>query len=119
VLIVDRSSDVRDVLRTVLELRGVQILEATGAHQGLQMARQFHPSLIVLDLESESAEQESVQDQYAVQSQASNAPLVILGNLDRWRQQMPEDRMVAKPYHYGPLVRKIEQLLSHVGPAAS
>jgi len=39
--------------------------------------------------------------------------LVLLGNLRGWRERVPSGEFVAKPYHYGPLIRKIEELLAN------
>ena len=36
---------------------------------------------------------------------------MLLGNLRGWRTLLPQGEFVPKPYHYAPLIRKIEQLL--------
>ena len=51
VLIVDRLSETREVLRTVLERRGLRVYEATEQTEGWKLARQHHPDLIVIDVE--------------------------------------------------------------------
>jgi CheY-like chemotaxis protein len=111
VLIVDRSSDSRAVLRAALERRGIEIFEAREARQGVELARQHQPGVIVLDLEAESADDEQVRDQYDAASRDHDARLVILGRARRYDQVLPKDRVLAKPYHYAPLVRTIERLL--------
>lgn len=111
VLIVDESEDTREVLRAALERRGVQTLEASGARQGIELARRHHPQVIVLDLEADAAGDERVQAQYAAESRDHDARLVVLGRTSRYRQTLPDDRIVSKPYHYAPLVRTIERLL--------
>ena len=112
VLIVDRSDDSRDVFRTVLERRGVVIYEAQGARQGLEMLRRHRPEVVVLDLESEAADDASVQAAYGSELASHNAEIVVLGNLHR-PGLSDEAHLVRKPYHYGPLIRKIEQLVEH------
>jgi DNA-binding response OmpR family regulator len=116
VLIVDSSEETREVLRTALERRGVRILAASRARRGLALAQEHHPDLIVLDLEVEDQAGENVSAGFAAQSRADHAPLVLLGTMRR-HQPRPEGEFVAKPYHYGPLVRKIEELLE-AGQAA-
>ena len=110
VLIVDSSEETCEVLQTALERRGVRTLSANQAQQGLQLARQHHPDLIVLDLELDTADPAALSAPFAEQSRTDRAPLVLLGTL---RRQQPADdgEFVAKPYHYGPLIRKIEELL--------
>ena len=111
VLIVDRSEDSRQVLRTVLERRGVQTWEAAEARRGVELARQHHPQVIVLDLEASDAEQEEVREQYQAESQEHDVYLVVLGRSVSYERILPKDRILAKPYHYAPLVRTIESLL--------
>lgn len=109
VLIVDCSEESREVLRTVLGRRGLRILEATEARQGLELARRHHPGVIVLDLETESADDATVRDQYDLQTRREGASLVVLG---RSVHSAPvRGAVVSKPYHFAPLVRKIEELL--------
>lgn len=119
VLIVDRSAESREVLRTVLSRRGVRILEADGAEQGLELCRQHHPEVVVLDLDSSAADDERVRGEYESQADAGASSLVVLGTL---RRQDPAHtspslpgRFVPKPYHYAPLVRTIEELLGAAG----
>ncbi len=112
VLIVDGCEDNREVLGTALRRLGIQTIEATGVEQGLRMAREFHPEVIVLDLESNSAENEEIQNKYDAETLRHNSTLVILGSV---RMRAPESatrKTVTKPYHYAPLIRTIEQLAS-------
>lgn len=114
VLIVDRSEETREVLRTALERRGVQIFATGRGRQGLELAQQHQPDVIVLDLELDCAGGEGFAAPLLEQSQRNRTPLVVLGTA-RFQQSRPADgEFIAKPYHYGPLIRKIEQLLDSV-----
>jgi CheY-like chemotaxis protein len=96
----------------VLERRGVQILEATDARQGLEIVRQQRPEVVVLDLEAATADDALVRAAFESELADHRAELVILGNLRR--SDVTSDQcLVRKPYHYGPLIRKIEQLIEH------
>lgn len=112
VLIVDESAESREVLRTVLEHRGIRTLEAGGAQEGLDLARQHQPDLIVLDLELESNPPE-FPSELAAQA-VHQTPLVLLGNARRKAAGPHVGEFMAKPYHYAPLIRRIEQLLETV-----
>ncbi len=111
VLIVDASVENRVVLQTALERRGMRTMAASQARQGLDLARQHHPDLIVLDLEIESCDLDDVADSFAEHSQVDHASLVILGKLKR-QKPLHQGEYVAKPYHYAPLIRRIEEILS-------
>jgi CheY-like chemotaxis protein len=132
VLIVDGSQETREVLQTVLERRGVRTLAAGRAAKGLEMVRRHHPDLVVLDLEMEGlpAEQFCGAGVTPANSDAGGTPairdagetpapqyqpqFVLLGSLRRQGNDLPGSEFVAKPYQYGPLIRKIEELLDNV-----
>ncbi len=112
VLIVDDSEETREVLQTALERRGMRTFSASRAGRGLELARRHHPDLIVLDLELAPSGPDDLSIPFAEQSRADHTRLVMLGSVRRDREGLPEGEFVAKPYHYGPLIRKIEQLLN-------
>lgn len=116
VLIVDESEESREILRTILERRGWEIVDTAEARQGLKLADNCQPDLIVLDLESLPYEDDGLRDQYDRQSQQSSTPIVLLGTT---RVSQQRRAAVAKPYHYGPLVRTIEALLRQSREAPS
>jgi CheY-like chemotaxis protein len=110
VLIVDQSDDSRDVLRTILARRGVGIYEAPEARQGLELLRRHRPEIVVLDLEAVAADDDEVCAAFQAEMKVRPAEMVVLGNLRDCRCSRPT-HLVRKPYHYGPLIRKIEQLI--------
>lgn len=124
VLIVDQSEESRDVIRTILEPRGINILEAEGADRGLELLREEHPRVVVLDLEIGSGEGNDLQTAFEDESRVNETSLVMLGKVKRVdrsagnpvAQNAPH--VIAKPYHYGPLIRTIEQLLQEPKAAA-
>jgi CheY-like chemotaxis protein len=111
VLIVDGSDETRVVLQTALERRGVRTMAASRAKQGLALAQQHHPDLIVLDLEIDPNGPDDIAAPFAEQSRTDHASLVLLGGVRR-RQPPSQGEYVAKPYHYAPLIRRIEEILS-------
>jgi len=111
VLIVDDHEDAREVLRAALARRGVTILEAAQADDGLTLARRHRPDVIVLDMETQ-CDAPARHGEFADQVRADSARLILLGRAPRCAAPVPADQFVAKPYHYAPLVRKIEELLT-------
>ena len=116
VLIIDGSDDTREVLRTALERRGVEIFEAVRAEQALELARQHHPDLIVLDLEVESDQPGVNLDGFHDELSAHSTPMVLLGSARLNKSALPSGEFISKPYHYGPLIRRIEVLLQERQP---
>jgi DNA-binding response OmpR family regulator len=50
VLIVDDDPIIRHLLQTTLQDEGIQVLTASDGESALQLARQHHPALVVLDM---------------------------------------------------------------------
>lgn len=118
VLLVDRSDDARDVIRTILERRGVEIIEAPSARAGLDLLKLHRPQVVVLDLETEAADDDTIRAAFDDAAAAGQAEMVILGNL---RRDSParDKHVLSKPYHYGPLIEMIEELVRDNAPLAS
>lgn len=120
VLIVDSLEETRAVLQTALAQRGVRTLAASRRSEGLALARRHHPDLIVLDLDvaagsAEGGRQAAVESEFAFAGSEGPTPLVLLGTARRRGAPASGGEFVAKPYHYAPLIRKIEALLEAAG----
>src|ERR1044071_7051421 len=50
VLVAEDSTDTRIMLKRAFELKGYRVFEAADGRQALDMARRYHPSLMVIDL---------------------------------------------------------------------
>ncbi len=111
VLVVDHSDETREVLRSVLQRRGMSILEARAARDGLDLARQHHPDLIVMDLEVETTQGEGVSPEFANGGNGRPTPVIVLGTARRQAESLSGAEFVSKPYHYSALIRRIEELL--------
>jgi DNA-binding response OmpR family regulator len=109
ILVIDRSHETREVLRLALERRGLRVLAATDSSVGWAMARLHHPEIVVFDLDSDDLAKPSVRE-FAASIQQQRGTLVILGN-PALESNFPVGEFIAKPYHYKPLVLKIEELL--------
>ena len=110
VLIVDQSEDSRETLRLVLRKRGVQTFEADEGLSGLQMARNHSPDVIVLDVD-EIGDDLDLYEEFAGHAEQDCASLVAIGTARVSKTRSPGE-FVAKPYQYGPLIRKIGELLA-------
>ncbi len=109
VLIVERSGEIREVLRAALQRRGWQIYEASRADLGLELARRHQPDLVVLDLDEQPAGAEALSGEFSRSKSAEPTPVILIGTV-RSTRAIP-GAFIAKPYHYQPLISKIEQLL--------
>ena len=101
------------MLCTALARRGVSTLEASDSDEVFALVQQHRPTVVVVDLEFDRVSEDAFCDQFAAQSQ--QAPLVVLSRVRGPRSGTPsvghDAEFFGKPYHYGPLLRKIEELL--------
>jgi CheY-like chemotaxis protein len=114
VLIVDKSEENREVLRTVLERHGVRIITASRTKEGADLARRLQPDVIVLDTEQETADLNIFTGEDGENSENRRPSLILLGRTRRKPEQMPAGEFFSKPYHYGPLIRRIEEILDTI-----
>jgi len=111
ILIVDSSAEARDILSTLLRRQGAETIKAAGPSCATALLRQKTPDLIVFDVESStSSSQEETLDLGRLAS-LSDTPIVVLGTTKRQIGPLTTEQFVSKPYHYGPLIRRIESLL--------
>jgi DNA-binding response OmpR family regulator len=110
-LIVDESAECREVLRTALERGGAKTVEAVTAAEGLAAFRSQAPDLVILDVSEDGREWDSTA---ALQEAAGETatPIVILATARRADPTGNGIHYVQKPYHFAPLIRRIEGLLS-------
>ncbi len=111
VLIVDRSEESREVLQTALARRGVSTYATGAAVQGASLAREHHPDLVVIDLDVDDTAAEALSCPLGDDESGGPVPVVLLGGVRRNLDRFPGGEFVPKPYHYGPLIRRIEELL--------
>jgi DNA-binding response OmpR family regulator len=110
VLIVDRSRESRDLLGSLLARQGTEVLEARGAARGAQIADDQRPDLIVVDAEA-AVNGDDGAGRLAAAAARNACPIVVLGTFRRSATPFGAGEFVAKPYHYGALIRRIEELL--------
>ena len=110
VLIVDRSADTREVLRTALARQGVRVFEASACPQGVSIANEQHPDVIVVDVEDVNEAMPAAVEDFSGETGSQDTPIVILGTA-RQKKTAEGSDFFTKPYHYAPLIRTIEQRL--------
>ncbi|HYG10366.1 MAG TPA: response regulator [Pyrinomonadaceae bacterium] len=50
VLVVDDSSDIRELMRMILQMKNCLVIEAVNGQEAVELAPQVHPNLILMDL---------------------------------------------------------------------
>ena len=113
VLIVDGSEETREVLQTALNRRGVQTFTAKHATEGVELDRLHKPDLIVLDLEADDVNLEQAYPPFWADREDDSTPIILLGSLRRNQPRIHGSEIVSKPYHFAPLIRRIEEILNN------
>ena len=110
VLIVDALEETRDVLTTALERRGVRALAFPTSKRAAATARTTRPDLVIFDVEAEVVPPRQALDAFAKDAELDETPIVAIGTA-RFEAPSGEETFISKPYHFAPLLEKIEALL--------
>jgi DNA-binding NtrC family response regulator len=108
VVIVGPSADCREVLTAALAQRGLATFAAGQAQTALRLIREHEPDVVVLDGDSADANDGRIQAELEEQLAARHTPLIVLGCV-RGQKLLPR-QVLAKPYHFAPLVHTIQEL---------
>jgi CheY-like chemotaxis protein len=112
VLIVDESPESREILRTLLARRGAATLEATRPDQAAELTELHRPDLILFDADCDHSSSGAATESLKAAANRNDTPIVILGTVRSAQKHPASGQIVSKPYHYGPLIRKIDDLLA-------
>ncbi len=119
VLIVDQSAESREVLSALLARNGTSSIEASRAAEAVSLAEQLRPQLIVLDADSDSTCERQALRELTAAARRTNTPIVLLGKITGAEIAFDPSELLAKPYHYGQLIRRIESVLQQRRAAAA
>ena len=117
ILVVDDEPDLLSVLKFGLEVEGYDVLEASDGEQGLEMARQHVPDLLVLDLMLPRMDGYKVCRALKFDERFRRIPIFILsarsGETDRrLALDLGADDYITKPYDMKDLVGRIRARLA-------
>jgi CheY-like chemotaxis protein len=106
VLVVDGLSETEEVLRAVLEPRGLSVDRIRSAATE-QLAAKRRPSVMVLHVDEEPAPA-------TAPAGWQNVPRILIGaaKLDEGCEAAVGEYHLEQPFHYGELIRTIERLLA-------
>ncbi len=106
VLVVDGLSETEEVLRAVLEPRGLSVDRIRSAATD-ELASKRRPSVMVLHVDEDPAPA-------AAPAGWQNDPRIVIGStkVNDAGDTATEDHYLEQPFQYGELIRTIERLLS-------
>ena len=120
ILVVDDEADLLTVLKIGLETEGYDVLTASDGEQGLALARQFMPDLMVLDLMLPRMDGYKVCRALKFDDRYKKIPIFILsarsGETDRrLALELGADEFHSKPYDMRELVARVRTRLAARG----
>ena len=116
ILVVDDEADLVSVLRFGLEAEGFEVISASDGEQGLNLAREAGPALMLLDLMLPKLDGYKVCRALKFDERYRTMPIFILsarsGEDDRrLALEMGADAFITKPYEMKALVARIRARL--------
>jgi two-component system, OmpR family, response regulator len=112
VLVADDDTLVRSVLRVSLTRSGYTVLEASRAEEVLDVTREFHPALVILDVNMPGGSLHDTLTKLRLQSPRP-AVLVLSGESERPDGLTePDDDFARKPIGHEELLSRIDSLLT-------
>jgi DNA-binding response OmpR family regulator len=116
VLAIDDENDVLLIIKTALQSEGYEVLTATNGFDGLAIAEDQRPSLILLDLMMPEMDGMEVLKKLKESKVTDDIPVVILTGLsDRGKIREALDKgtsyYIVKPFEYQDLVSKVKLAL--------
>lgn len=116
ILLVEDDRTVQLLLKTVLEKAGYQVLSALDGMQGIMMARQQTPDLIILDLMMPAGGGASVLDRVRTLATTMSTPVLVYSAMpdaerDQKVQTGPITKVLKKPAPPAEILAAVQSLL--------
>jgi two-component system response regulator RpaA len=116
ILVVEDEANIQLLLRTNLEKAGYQVFSAVDALQGVAMARQVAPNLIILDVMMPAGGGESVFERVKMISMTMHIPIIIHSACPRAEIEykipnLQDTEIITKPASPSEVVAAVKKLL--------
>ncbi len=121
VLVIEDEQPILRFLRASLAAEGYRVIESTSGEEGLRLAAQQPPDLVILDLGLPGIDGQEVLSRLR---EWLRAPIVILSARDQEKQKVAAldagaDDYVTKPFGIGELLARMRTALRHANQATS
>ncbi len=116
ILVVDDSATDQYALRSILEKNGYQVSVANDGRQGVEMARQLHPDLILMDVVMPDLNGFQATRELTRGEETSGIPVIMVTSKDAttdtvWAKRQGAQDYVVKPAREKDLLQRITRLL--------
>lgn len=115
ILIVEDQEDVAQLIDVVLKNEGYTVAIARDGAQGLMLARDWKPDLILMDIMLPGVDGGKLISRLRKEPETRNLPIVAMSASRTLRDRTPEleaDALLAKPFDVDALLVQVQFLLS-------
>ncbi len=116
ILIVDDEADIIEILQFVLESRGYECITATDGEEGLRLARESNPDLIILDVMMPKINGYKISRLLKYDSKYKDIPILMITARSQEEDKLigeetGADEYITKPFQVDYVVEKVESYL--------
>jgi DNA-binding response OmpR family regulator len=118
ILCIEDEPEMIDLIRLILSRRGFDVYGASGGEEGIQMIRQMHPDLVLLDLMMPDMDGWEVYQQMKAEASTRDIPVIVVTakaqNIDKvlGLHIAKVDDYIAKPFGPQELMDSVDKVLS-------
>jgi two-component system response regulator VicR len=115
---IEDEPEMIDLIQLILNRRGFEVVGASGGKEGLQLVRDTHPDLVLLDLMMPDMDGWEVYQQMKAEESTRNIPVIIVTakaqNIDKvlGLHIAKVDDYIAKPFGPQELIDSVEKVLN-------
>lgn len=116
ILSVDDSATIRSIIRRMLLPYNCELIEATDGLEGLEMARELNPDLIILDIDMPRMNGLEVLMNLRNDDQSKSTPVFMLTSKSKEKNvriaiKLGVKAFIGKPFKRDELIEKIQHVL--------
>jgi two-component system cell cycle response regulator DivK len=120
ILVVEDNDKNRKLVRDVLTFKGYEIIEAETGEEGVRLAQERHPSLVLMDIRLPGIDGIEALRQLRAEEATREIPIMAMtaSVMTADRQKITDagfDAFQSKPLKVSDFVAAVEQLLDHPG----
>ena len=122
VLVVDDEEHIADVIALVLEEEGYRVLRALNGEDGLALAREHRPDLVITDLMMPRVDGDGLIAELRTDPSLRAAPILVVSCIKPPGIRGRVEGYLAKPFEIDDMVEQVRRLCpikSNEGPRAS
>ena len=116
ILIVDDEADIIEILQFVLESEGYKCYTAFDGEEGLKLAREIHPDLIILDVMMPKINGYKISRLLKYDNKYKDIPILMITARSQEEdkiigEETGADEYITKPFEFGDIIEAINRYL--------